>query len=74
MKRVISDLADDRYKGRRVFVRVDFNIPINHGQIREDHRLWSAIPTIEYLSQRGATVILASHLGSPKGLWCRRCD
>lgn len=67
MKRVISDLADDRYKGRRVFVRVDFNVPINNGQIREDHRLRCAIPTIEYLSQRGATVILASHLGKPKG-------
>ncbi len=67
MKRVISDLADDRYTGRRVFVRVDFNVPINNGQIREDHRLRCAIPTIEYLSQRGATVILASHLGKPKG-------
>lgn len=67
MKRVISDLPDDRYAGRRVFVRVDFNVPISDGQIREDHRLRCAIPTIEYLSQRGAIVILASHLGKPKG-------
>lgn len=67
MKRVISDLPDDRYTGRRVFVRVDFNVPISNGKIREDHRLRCAIPTIEYLTQRGATVILASHLGKPKG-------
>jgi len=67
MKRVISDLPDDRYAGRRLFVRVDFNVPIDNGQIREDYRLRRAIPTIEYLSQRGAKVILASHLGKPKG-------
>lgn len=67
MKRVISDLPDVRYKGRCVFVRVDFNVPISNGKIREDHRLRCAIPTIEYLSQRGAIVILASHLGKPKG-------
>lgn len=67
MKQVISDLPDDRYAGRRVFVRVDFNVPISNGQIREDYRLRCTIPTIEYLSQRGAIVILASHLGKPKG-------
>ncbi len=67
MKKVISDLPDDRYTGRCVLVRVDFNVPIKNGQIREDYRLRRAIPTIEYLSQRGAKVILASHLGKPKG-------
>jgi len=67
MKQLISDLPDNRYAGRRVFVRVDFNVPIEKGQIREDYRLRRAIPTIEYLSQRGAKVILASHLGKPKG-------
>ena len=67
MKRVIFDLPDDYYTGRHVFVRVDFNVPMSNGKIREDHRLRCAIPTIEYLSQRGATVILASHLGKPKG-------
>jgi 3-phosphoglycerate kinase len=67
MKMVISDLPDGRYTGRCVLVRVDFNVPIKNGQIREDYRLRRAIPTIEYLSQRGAKVILASHLGKPKG-------
>lgn len=67
MKKVISDLPDDHYTGRRVFVRVDFNVPISSGQIREDYRLRRAVPTIEYLSQRGAKVVLASHLGKPKG-------
>jgi phosphoglycerate kinase len=67
MKRMLSHLPDVRYAGRRVFVRVDFNVPIDKGQIREDYRLRRAIPTIEYLSRRGAKVILASHLGKPKG-------
>ena len=67
MKKVISDLPDDRYTERCVFLRVDFNVPISNGQIREDYRLRRAVPTIEYLSQRGAKVVLASHLGKPKG-------
>jgi phosphoglycerate kinase len=67
MKKVISDLPDDRYTGSFVLVRVDFNVPIKNRQIREDYRLRRAIPTIVYLSQRGAKVILASHLEKPKG-------
>lgn len=67
MKRILFDLPDARYAGRRVLVRVDFNVAIDKGQIREDYRLRRAIPTIEYLSQRGAKVILASHLGRPNG-------
>ncbi len=66
-KQSISDFPVDRYHGKRVFVRVDFNVPIQEGKIREDYRLRRTIPTIEYLSQRGAKVILASHLGKPKG-------
>ncbi len=66
-KQSISDFPVDRYQGKRVFVRVDFNVPIQEGKIREDYRLRRTIPTIEYLSQRGAKVILASHLGKPKG-------
>jgi len=67
MKMILSDLPDHRYSGSRVFVRVDFNVPIRDGQIWEDYRLRRAVPTIEYLSRREARVILASHLGRPRG-------
>ncbi|MGE5444799.1 MAG: phosphoglycerate kinase [Ignavibacteriales bacterium] len=63
----ISDLSDDFYRGKRMFVRVDFNVPIEKGKIREDYRIRRSISTIEYLAKRGGTVILASHLGRPKG-------
>jgi phosphoglycerate kinase len=66
MLRSISDLDDIQYYGKRVLVRVDFNITINNGAVTEDYRIRSAIPTIEYLVKRGAKVILASHLGRPK--------
>ena len=67
IKKSITGLPDDRYAGKPVFVRVDFNVPIQDGKILEDYRLRRVIPTIEYLSRRGAKVILASHLGKPKG-------
>ena len=66
MLRSISDLDDIQYYGKKVLVRVDFNITINNGAVTEDYRIRSAIPTIEYLVKRGAKVISASHLGRPK--------
>lgn len=67
MKMSISDISDDFYKGKRIIVRVDFNVPLEKGRIREDYRIRRSITTIEYLAKRGGAVILASHLGRPKG-------
>jgi phosphoglycerate kinase len=65
--RTLSDLEDSRYHGKKVFVRVDFNVSINNGTVGEDYRIRMSLPTVEYLASRGAKVILASHLGRPEG-------
>ena len=71
----LRPVQDAELKGKKVFLRVDFNVPLKEdGSVSDNTRILKTLPTIEYLLEEGAAVVIASHLGRPKGKvktgWC----
>ena len=63
----MQTITDIKLKGKRVLIRVDYNVPINEGIVLDDFRVCSSLPTIKHCLNEGASVVLMSHLGRPEG-------
>merc|ERR1712070_1082515 len=66
VKKSVGDLTEDDLKGKKVLVRCDLNVPMGGKDITDDTRIRASIPTVKYLTEKGAKVLLSSHLGRPK--------